>query len=111
MELQRLLEIFKLDRLSLNRVVCLTVLVQWGRILTQHLKSTVKQNQTNQNRSFLSYTGMAFQMIVTILVGTFLGRFIDAKTNSKFPVFTLIGILGGIALSLFRVFQSLKQKK
>jgi len=54
---------------------------------------------------------MAFQMIVTILVGTFLGRFIDAKTNLKFPVFTLIGILGGIALSLFRVFQSLKQKK
>jgi len=54
---------------------------------------------------------MAFQMIVTILVGTFLGRFIDTKTNSKFPVFTLIGILGGIALSLFRVFQSLKQKK
>jgi len=54
---------------------------------------------------------MALQMIITILLGTFLGRFLDGKTNSKFPLFTLIGILGGIGLSLFRVFQSLKQKK
>ncbi len=51
------------------------------------------------------------QMIVTIVAGTFLGRYIDQKTQMRFPLATVIGSLGSIGISLYRVFKSLEVKK
>jgi len=59
----------------------------------------------------MSYTGLAMQMIVTIVAGTFLGRYIDQKTQMRFPLATVIGALGSIGISLYRVFKSLDVKK
>ena len=71
----------------------------------------MKQSPQNRNRSFLSYTSMALQMIVTILLGTFVGRYIDQKTQTLFPFATLIGALGSIGIALYRVFKSIDTKK
>jgi F0F1-type ATP synthase assembly protein I len=71
----------------------------------------VKTTPQNPNRNFLSYTSLALQMIITIVAGTFLGRFIDNKTQSRFPLATLIGALGSIGIALYRVFKSLDTKK
>ena len=54
---------------------------------------------------------MALQMIVTILLGTFVGSYIDQKTQTRFPFATLIGALGSIGIALYRVFKSLDTKK
>jgi F0F1-type ATP synthase assembly protein I len=54
---------------------------------------------------------MALQMIVTILLGTFIGRFIDQKTNAKFPIGTLMGIFTGMGIAFYRIFKSLKSIK
>ena len=51
------------------------------------------------------------QMIITIVAGTFLGRFIDQKTQMRFPLATVIGSLGAIGIALYRVFKSLDVKK
>ncbi len=51
------------------------------------------------------------QMIITIVAGTFLGRFIDQKTQMRFPLATVIGSLGSIGIALYRVFKSLDVKK
>jgi hypothetical protein len=59
----------------------------------------------------MSYTGLAMQMIVTIVAGTFLGRYIDQKTQMRFPLATVIGSLGSIGIALYRVFKSLDVKK
>lgn len=71
----------------------------------------MKTTPKNPNRNFLSYTGMALQMIATIVAGTFLGRYIDQKTQTRFPFATLIGALGSIGIALYRVFKSLEEKK
>ena len=54
---------------------------------------------------------MAFQMLGTILLGTFLGRFFDQKLQNRFPAFTLIGVLSGIGIAMFRVLKSLDSNK
>lgn len=54
---------------------------------------------------------MALQMIVTIVGATFLGRYIDEKAQSKFPIGTLVGIFAGIGVALYRVFNGLKGRK
>ena len=71
----------------------------------------MKQNPLNNNRGFIQYTSMALQMIVTIVGATFLGRYIDQKSQSKFPTATLIGVFAGIGIALYRVFNGLKAKK
>lgn len=57
---------------------------------------------------YVKYSGIAFQMIAIILVFTYGGVWLDKQVEIKIPVFTLIGILLGIALSLYQVFRKLK---
>ncbi len=71
----------------------------------------MKQNQLNNSRSFLQYTSMALQMIVTIVGATFLGRYVDQKAQNKFPLGTLLGVFIGLGITFYRVFQSLKKEK
>lgn len=71
----------------------------------------MKQNQLNNTRNFLQYTSMALQMIVTIVGATFLGRYVDQKTQNKIPVGTLLGVFAGLGIAFYRVFQSLKKGK
>jgi len=78
-----------------------------------------ENNPTNNTRGFLKYTTMAFQMIATILVFLFLGRFLDSRFailsslknghHSAFPLFTFICTLLGLSASLYLVIKSLKK--
>ncbi len=65
------------------------------------------------NVSFLSFVGMAFQMIVTILIFTFLGLQADKMNwiKSRIPVFTLVGVFMGLGVSFYSIFKSLKNLK
>lgn len=55
----------------------------------------------------LRYSGMAFEMLFTILAGWWFGKQIDAYFNYEKPVFQIILILGFTIFSLYRVIKSL----
>ncbi len=66
------------------------------------------------NVGFLSFVGMAFQMIATIVLFTFLGFQADKRggwLQTKFPVFTLLGVFCGMGISFYSIFKSLKNLK
>jgi len=62
---------------------------------------------------------MAFQMIATILVFLFLGRYLDKQfivtasdknaQHAAFPVFTFVGTILGVAASLYLILKTLKK--
>jgi F0F1-type ATP synthase assembly protein I len=58
--------------------------------------------------SYTKYTGIAFQMIAIIGLGTFAGYRIDKWLQLHIPVFTIILILLSVALALYSVFRTLK---
>ena len=57
--------------------------------------------------SYQKFLGAAFQMLVTILVGVFAGRYLDAYFFTEKPWFTIIFSLGSIAFALFALIKSL----
>ncbi|WP_114748005.1 AtpZ/AtpI family protein [Pleomorphovibrio marinus] len=57
--------------------------------------------------SFIKYTGLAFQMLTIIALGTWLGHLIDQKAEFKFPVGLLAGCLLSTLLAFYQLFKSL----
>jgi F0F1-type ATP synthase assembly protein I len=78
-----------------------------------------EQNKIENTRGFLKYTSMAFQMIATILVFLFLGKFLDGRftestslngnQHKAFPIFTFAGSILGVATSLYLILKTLKK--
>lgn len=66
-----------------------------------------QKNATN----FAKYTGIAFQMLVTIGLFTYAGYQIDAYRGSKKPIFTALLSLAGVIISLYQVVRQLNHKK
>lgn len=71
------------------------------------------QDNSNKNRrtsSYIKYTGVAFQMLATIGVFTFIGYKIDQyKAIDNFIFTAVFGILG-VGASLYQVVRSLNKK-
>ncbi len=63
------------------------------------------------NLGFLRFASMAIQMIATILIFTFLGRYIDTYKIINFQIFTVVGVLLGLSIALYQGFKSIKQIK
>jgi F0F1-type ATP synthase assembly protein I len=52
-------------------------------------------------QDFAKYTGIAFEMITTILLITFLGYLFDQWLSLSFPVGILLGVFLGVGSSLY----------
>jgi F0F1-type ATP synthase assembly protein I len=52
-------------------------------------------------RNIGKYTGIAFEMIATIVLFVLLGRWIDAHWAWKFPLGTFFGAIVGVGMSLY----------
>jgi hypothetical protein len=52
-------------------------------------------------RDIGKYTGIAFEMIATIVFFVLLGRWIDAQGAWKFPLGTFFGAIVGVGMSLY----------
>lgn len=50
---------------------------------------------------------MAFQMMVSVLVFTFLGIITDKYMGREFPLATIIGVLLGVAASLYLILKKI----
>jgi F0F1-type ATP synthase assembly protein I len=48
------------------------------------------QNPVKKGNNYLKYSGMAFQMVGTMLVGIFIGRWLDQKLATPQPYFTAL---------------------
>ncbi|HMG15192.1 MAG TPA: AtpZ/AtpI family protein [Saprospiraceae bacterium] len=57
----------------------------------------------------LKYSGMAFEMLATILLGWWIGKKLDEYLEYHKPVFTIILILLFCFISLWRVVNSLNK--
>jgi hypothetical protein len=60
----------------------------------------------NQSSKFLKYSGLATQMLGTILLFTYGGYKLDEYQQNKVPVWTLVLSLASIAGSLYMLIRS-----
>ena len=76
-------------------------------------KSEFKGKQTNLSvkkpSGFLRYSGMAMQMLGTILVFTYGGYKLDEWQQNKVPVWTLVLSLTSIAASLYLLIKGINK--
>lgn len=67
-------------------------------------KSQEEDEENSPLQTYARYSGMAFQMIAVILASTWIGTRIDKWLTLETPVFTivfaLLGVFGGIYLSV-----------
>ena len=67
---------------------------------------TGKENTRTTPSNFIRYSGMAMQMLGTILVFTYAGYKLDQWQINKTPVWTLVLSLTSIAASLYMLIRS-----
>ena len=78
----------------------------------QEQKNLKKELRNRQNLSnYGRYSGIAFQMIVIILLGIFFGKKMDKWFETKNPIYTAIFSLLGVIISLYVVLKDLVRKK
>ncbi|KQS33654.1 AtpZ/AtpI family protein [Dyadobacter sp. Leaf189] len=65
-----------------------------------------KQSVKNQSSKFLKYSGLATQMLGTILLFTWGGYKLDEYQQNEVPVWTLVLSLTSIAGSLYMLIRS-----
>jgi F0F1-type ATP synthase assembly protein I len=62
------------------------------------------ENQTNSNekksrplKTYVKYSGLAFQILAVIAIGIWLGYWLDGLTGWRIPIFTLLGAVLSLA--------------
>lgn len=73
-------------------------------------KEDRKRALQKQSSGFLKYSGMATQMLGTILIFTYGGYKLDEWQQNKVPVWTLVLSLLSIAGSLYMLIRSFTKK-
>lgn len=61
--------------------------------------------------NYLKYSGMAFQMVGTMLVGIFIGRWLDRKLDTPQPYFTALLALVFTSAAIYLVLRDFLAKK
>ncbi|MBP7272757.1 MAG: AtpZ/AtpI family protein [Saprospiraceae bacterium] len=69
-----------------------------------------KRSRLSDNRQVMQYAGLAFQMGITILIGTFIGKKLDVYFQTPKPYYTLAGALLFTLIALYQVFRDLMRK-
>lgn len=62
-------------------------------------------------KEYLRYSGLAFQMIVIILLGLWIGQKLDQWVQTSTPVFTVISVLTAIIGSLIVIIINASRSK
>ena len=74
-------------------------------------KSDKGDSKKKQFTGVLKYSGLAFQMITIILIVLYGGMKLDEYLENEFPLFTFLGAISGVVLSLYVVLKDLLNKK
>lgn len=73
----------------------------------------MRGNQSKKKRqlnSYIKYSSLGIQMTAIIVAGVFFGEYLDVKTQSETPKFTLILSLLSIFASMYYVFNKTTKK-
>jgi ATP synthase protein I len=71
----------------------------------------MKENEDQkQAKSWLKYSQLGVQMLVTIVAGTFFGHWLDKNFPHKLPIFTLCFSLFSIAAAMYNVIRQLPKE-
>ncbi|NOR28855.1 MAG: hypothetical protein GQ540_10065 [Lutibacter sp.] len=65
-----------------------------------------KKKQLNR---YIQLTGVAFQMGITIYLGAYFGKWLDAHFQTSNKTFTIIGTLVAMVVSIWSVLAQLKK--
>ncbi len=60
--------------------------------------------------TYMRLSGIGFQMAAIIGLGTYGGWWTDRRLAWKFPLFTLLGALGGVAVALYILFKETRPR-
>lgn len=74
-----------------------------------YLKDMDNEDKKNSN-SFLKYSSVAFQMLVTIGLFSFAGYKLDVYQKTEKPIYMALLGLTGVAVSLYQVVKQLNKK-
>ena len=66
-----------------------------------------KKNKKKQLNSYIKYSSLTTQMAVIIAAGAFFGDYLDKKTQSDIPIYTIIFSLFSIFLALYYVLKKI----
>jgi F0F1-type ATP synthase assembly protein I len=70
-----------------------------------------RQDQDRKDRlnNYARYTGIGFQMLVTIGLGVFAGFKLDERYPNKYKIFSIICSMAAIGLSVFSVIKQVSK--
>jgi Putative F0F1-ATPase subunit Ca2+/Mg2+ transporter len=70
----------------------------------------VNKNSSDKPNNYSRFSGMAFQMLCTIGLGTYAGVKLDAWQGNRFPAWTLGLSLGSIASALYLMIKQIPKE-
>lgn len=65
-----------------------------------------EKNGKPEVKAYLKYSGMAFQMIVVLLLAAYAGQWLDKHFNTTQPWFTLVLLLIGVTASMYIIIKT-----
>ena len=69
-----------------------------------------ENDESNNGKTWVKFTQIGLQMILTIGLGTWFGYWLDGRSGNKTPVWTLVLSLSSIAISLYNVIRQLPKQ-
>lgn len=75
----------------------------------EHPKPSSQKEQKSYN-SFLKYTSLGLQMVITIGIAGWLGHLLDNKLQFQFPLFLLSFVLIALVGSLYLLIKNLPKE-
>ena len=73
--------------------------------------NTPPNKKSHSSNAYLKYSGMAFQMGIIILLGSFLGKRLDLYFNTPKPYLTILFALLSIAAAFYITLKDIIKEK
>ncbi|MEJ5963749.1 AtpZ/AtpI family protein [Pedobacter immunditicola] len=70
----------------------------------------MEEKEDNKAGSFIKYSAIGFQMLVTIGLFAFIGHKLDENRQSNKPILTAIFSVFGVFIALYQVIKQLNKK-
>jgi ATP synthase protein I len=76
-----------------------------------HEEPGKEASRQDQLKPYLKYSGMAFQMIVTLVAAAYGGMWLDEKQGNKNPWWTIVLMVVAVVATIYMVIKSVTQKQ
>jgi len=81
-----------------------------NRSLMEPQKESQKEENKKSANAFMRYSGMAFQMIVVLLLAAYGGQWLDKHYHTSKPWFTLVLLLVGVTASMYLIIKTVTKQ-